>query len=258
MMNINYKEQTEKWRGFKEIKVRKIVEEDDLVKSFYLENEDKSRLPSFISGQYIAVKMKNEDGSFTIPRQYTLSLNSNGEFYRISVKREDEGLISKNLCDEIKVNDTLYITAPIGNFVLKDSEKPLVLIGGGIGITPMLTMAYEAVQTNRKIYLIYSTPNSKYHSFKEEIKELEKNNNNLEVTTIYTRPLDCDKIGETFEISGRISKEYMENNLPRNGEFYFCGPVQFMRNLYHNLIDMNINKEDINYELFAAGEDITK
>ena len=106
--------------------------------------------------------------------------------------------------------------------------------------------------------MIYSTPNSKYHSFKEEIKELEKNNNNLEVTTIYTRPLDCDKIGETFEISGRISKEYMENNLPRNGEFYFCGPVQFMRNLYHNLIDMNINKEDINYELFAAGEDITK
>ena len=257
-MNINYKEQTEKWRGFKEIKVTKIVEEDNLVKSFYLENEDESKLPSFIAGQYIAVKIKNEDGSFTIPRQYTLSLNSNGEFYRISVKREEEGLISKKLCDEIKVNDTLYITAPIGNFVLKDSEKPLVLIGGGIGITPMLTMAYEAVKTNRKIHLIYSTPNSKYHSFKEEIKELENNNNNLKVTTIYTRPLDCDKLGNEFQVSGRISKEYMKNNLPRNGEFYFCGPVQFMKYLYHNLIDMNINKEDINYELFAAGEDITK
>lgn len=246
-----------KWKGFKDFLVFKTVKEDEVVTSFYLKSLDESKLPEFIAGQFIAVRIKNEDNTFTKPRQYTLSMNSNEEFYRISVKREENGYLSKKLCDEIKEGDTIQITAPLGNFILKDSGRPLVLIGGGIGITPMLTMAYDAVSSDRKIHFIYSIPNSTHHSFREEIAKL-NNNNNFKSTVFYTRPIETEKLGEDFDIKGRISKEWMMENLPKDGDFYFCGPVPFMKTVYHNLISMGIEKEYINFEMFEAGVDITK
>ncbi|ACD24510.1 oxidoreductase [Clostridium botulinum] len=245
-----------RWKGFKDFRVFKIVKEDEVVTSFYLKSLDGSKLPEFIAGQFITVRIKNEDNTFTKPRQYTLSMNYNEEFYRISVKREENGFLSKKLCDEIKAGDNLQITAPLGNFILKNSEKPLVLIGGGIGITPMLTMAYDAVSSDRKIHFIYSIPNSTHHSFKEETAKL--NNNNFKSTVLYTRPTETEELGKDFDIKGRISREWMIDNLPKDGEFYFCGPVPFMKTIYHNLISMGIEKEYINFEMFEAGVDITK
>jgi nitric oxide dioxygenase len=246
------------WKGFKDCLVYKIEQEDEAVKSFYIKTLDGSKLPRFIAGQFIATRIKNKDNTYTKPRQYTLSMNFNEEFYRISIKREENGYLSRIFCDEINEGDVIQITAPLGNFILKKSEKPLVLIGGGIGVTPMLTMAYDAVNSDREIHFIYSIPNSQNHSFKEEIRKLRENSPNLKTNVLYTRPMEEDKLGKDFDIKGRISKEWMNDNLPKDGEFYFCGPVSFMRDVYHNLIYMGIEKENINYEMFKSGEDITK
>ncbi|MDO5516067.1 MAG: FAD-binding oxidoreductase [Clostridium sp.] len=258
MIKNNIDSRNNKWKGFKECRVSKIVQEDENVKSFYIKSDDGSALPEFIAGQFIAVRLKDEDNSFTKPRQYTLSMNYNKDFYRISVKRESEGYLSKKLCDEVNVGDSIYITVPMGNFVLKDNDRPLVLLGGGIGITPMITMAEEAVKNrSRNIHIIYSIPNSMNHSFKEEIDALAQEDN-VKKTTFYTRPFNNDKHGEDYEARGRINEEWMNENLPLDGEFYFCGPVPFMKSVYQNLISMGINKEQINYELFGPGADITK
>jgi Flavodoxin reductases (ferredoxin-NADPH reductases) family 1 len=256
MIDSNKINSNNKWKGFKDFLVYKTVKEDEVVTSFYLKSLDGSKLPEFIAGQFITVRIKNEDNTFTKPRQYTLSMNSNEEFYRISVKREENGYLSKKLCDEIKAGDNLQINAPLGNFILKDSEKPLVLIGGGIGITPMLTMAYDAVNSDRKIHFIYSIPNSTHHSFKEETVKL--HNNNFKSNVFYTRPKENEKLGKDFDVQGRISEKWMIDNLPKDGDFYFCGPVPFMKTVYHNLISMAIEKENINFEMFEAGVDITK
>lgn len=245
------------WKGFKEVKVIKIINEDENVKSFYLKSIDNSKLPEYMPGQFVAVKIKNSDGSYTKPRQYTLSMNYYEDFYRISVKREKEGCLSKKLCDEIVEGDIIEITIPMGRFVLKKSNKPLVLLGGGIGVTPMLTMAYASKVSDRDVHFIYSIPNSSNHSFREEI-ELLTQSNNINKKIFYTRPYDKDIIGKDYDIKGRMSKEWMEENLPKDGEFYFCGPVPFMKSIYQNLISMGVNKEQINYELFGPGEDITK
>lgn len=246
-----------KWKGFKDFLVYKTVKEDEAVTSFYLNSLDGNKLPEFIAGQFITVRIKNQDNTFTKPRQYTLSMNSNEEFYRISVKREENGYLSKKLCDEIKEGDNLQITAPLGSFILKDNEKPIVLIGGGIGITPMLTMAYDALNSGRKIHFIYSIPNSTHHSFKEEIVKLH-NNKNFKSTIFYTRPTENEELRKDFDMQGRISKQWMIDNLPKDGEFYFCGPIPFMKTIYNNLILMGIEKENINFEMFEAGVDITK
>lgn len=255
MNNINNK--NNKWKGFKEARVFKIVQEDNNVKSFYLKFDEENEMPEFIAGQFIAVRIKNDDGSYTKPRQYTLSMNHNDDFYRISVKRENEGYLSKKLCDEIKEGDYIDITMPMGKFILKDSDRPIVLLGGGIGITPMLSMAYDSCNKNKEIHFIYSIPNLQNHSFKKEIEELDKNIN-VKKTIFYTRPLDNEESGKDFDVKGRITKEWMEENLPTNGEFYFCGPIPFMKNIYENLISMGIEKEHINYEMFGPGKDITR
>lgn len=260
MINNYINSNNNEWKGFKECKVYKIVQEDDNVKSFYLNFDDNSKMPYFIAGQFITIRIKNEDGSYTKPRQYTLSMNHNENFYRISVKRESEGYLSKKLCDDIEEGDNIEITMPMGKFVLNDSDRPLVLIGGGIGITPLLTMAYDSIESDRDIYFIYSIPNSKNHSFRDEINKLSKNYKNeiFKKTVFYTRPTENDNYGEDFDVEGRMTKEWMNENLPKNGQFYFCGPIPFMKTIYDNLIEMGIEKDQINYELFGSGDFITK
>ncbi|WP_251862217.1 FAD-binding oxidoreductase [Clostridium sp. Marseille-Q2269] len=245
------------WTGFKDCIVFNKIKEDEAVISLYLRSLDGSKLPEFIAGQFIAIRIKNKDNTFTKPRQYTLSMKSNGEFYRISVKKQGKGSLSERLCNDVKVGGTIQITAPIGKFILKHGKKPLVLIGGGIGITPMLTMANEAINTGRKIHFIYSVPNSKNHSFKEEIEKLCENDN-FKSNTFYTRPCENDELKENFYIEDRMTKKWMIDNLSKDGEFYFCGPTPFMKDIYHNLISMGTEKQYINFEMFEAGEDITK
>ena len=248
---------TNTWKGFKEFIVFDKVQEDELVTSLYLKLKDDSQLPKAISGQFIAVRFKNGD-EYTKIRQYTLSMSNKENYYRISIKKEENGEVSKILCDNVNIGDTLECTAPVGRFILKDGKEPLVLIGGGIGITPMLAMAYEAVTQNREIKLIYSLGNSNHHSFKDELDKLNKENSDLDLITIYTRPNEEDKLGKDFDLKGRITLEWMKENLPKNGDYYFCGPVPFMKAIYKNLKAMGIEDDKINYELFAPGEDITK
>ena len=170
-------------------------------------------------------------------------------------KAEYKKIIPKEITrstERIKDSDIEQVVS-----LINECKRPFIYAGGGIGISPMLTMAYGAINGNRKIYFIYSIPNAMHHSFREEIAKL-NNNNNFKSTVFYTRPIETEKSGEDFDIKGRISKEWMMENLPRDGEFYFCGPVPFMKVVYHNLISMDIEKEYINFEMFESGTDITK
>ena len=245
-----------KWKGFKEVKVVDKVRESKDVYSFYLKDIDNKNLPEFLAGQFIAIRVKNKDNTYTSPRQYTLSMNHKDDFYRISIKREENGYVSKKLVDEVEIGDTIEITMPLGKFYLKDNNKNVVLIGGGIGITPMLTMSYEAANTSKNVELIYSTQNAENHSFKDEIEKLCNENSNINSTTFYTR-VNEEKDNSKY-IAGRMSREWMDENLEKDSELYFCGPTEFMRSVYKNLVSMGINKEDINFEMFDAGTDITK
>lgn len=246
-----------KWNGFKDFIVSKKVKENNNITSFYLEPKDKSELPDYLAGQFISVRAKDGE-NYCKPKQYTLSSISNNKYFRISIKREAEGHVSKLFCDKVNEGDTIQATMPVGRFVLEDSDKPLVLIGGGIGITPMLTMAYKAVQEKRPTHLIYSVPNTEFYAFHEELKKLKEENDCLRLTLIFTRPTEEDKLDKKYDIEGRMTKEWLKDNIDINSDTYFCGPIEFMKALYHNLIDIGVDKDNINYELFAPGVDITK
>ena len=250
----------ETWKGFKDFIISDKISENAYITSFYLKplEDDKERLPDYLPGQFISIRVPKGGGGYSIPRQYTLSLPSNGTYYRISVKREEEGHISKLLCDTVQVGDRVQISAPAGKFVLDEGHEPIVLIGGGIGITPMLTMAYEAKAKKRKAHLIYSVPYFDYYAFDKEIKELTQGDTTIELTRVYTRPRIEDQLQHKYDVKGRLTKEWLQENTPSQAKFYICGPIAFMKNIYHHLITIGIAKENIYYEMFTPGEDITK
>ena len=210
-------------------------------------------MPSFIAGQYIAVKIKNEDGSFTIPRQYTLSLNSNGEFYRISVKRVPDGLISNYLHDNLNVGDLIEAMMPAGLFTLEKhkKDKPIVLVSAGIGITPLLSMFYDSVNKIKNITFIEAVQNSQMQPFANDVKALCEMSQNKHYV-FFSDPNDDEILGKDYDFKGFVTKDWIKDNLDLNSQFYFCGPPPFMKALNSALVELGVSEEDIHYEFFGA------
>lgn len=238
-----------RWKGFKEVKLVEKEEEGKGIFSYYLKGMNDEILPEYTAGQHIAIRIKRADGKYTPPRQYTLSINYRADFYRISVKREENGYVSKVLADEVHIGDTVEITSPLGKFTLKDNNKKIVLLSGGIGITPMLAMAYEAANTSKNIQFIYSTQNPKTHSFKEEVEQLADENSNMKSIVFYSDIEERTRTDIDY-IKGRINKQWMEENLDKDSEFYFCGPAGFMEAIKNILLEMGIKEENIHFEFF--------
>src|SRR5690606_15393152 len=102
-------------------------------------------------------------------RNYSLSDAPGKGYYRISVKREAEGVASSYLHDHVQVGDVIELLAPCGEFVLQESLRPLVLVSGGVGITPALSMLNHAAQSGRQIEFIHAALNSEAHAFREHV-----------------------------------------------------------------------------------------
>lgn len=243
---------------FRQFKVEKKIKENDVVTSFYLKPVEKFQLKKHKAGQFLSVKPKIEGRDGNYVRQYSLSMRPGEDFYRISVKREARGLVSRYLHDNIFEGDILEVTEPLGEFILKDGKKPLVLMSGGIGITPVMSMLYEAANSGREIIFVQAVLNSSAHTFKLELKKIVEMDYNIKTAIFYSEPLERDKLGEDYDYLGFVSKQWMEENLPKDGEYYFCGPLGFMKHLYNTLINIGVDESSINYEIFGPSADLTK
>lgn len=241
------------WRGFKElILVDKVKECDDII-SFYFKDKEGKKLIKNKAGQYLPIKIKSNDSKYNEEiRTYSLSMKPNEYIYRISVKKVPGGVISTYLHEELEIGDTIEAMVPTGSFVLEDKKntKPVVLISAGIGITPLISMLYEGVEDFRKITFVQAVENSKIQPFSSDIKKISEINE-LKSYVFYNNPLEKDVEGKDYDYTGYISKDWIENNLDLNSEFYFCGPPPFMKNLNKSLIELNVSKEDIHYEFFG-------
>ncbi|MGL4741172.1 MAG: hypothetical protein ACRC41_10245 [Sarcina sp.] len=149
------------------------------------------------------------------------------------------------------------LTNPLGEFYLKEnSKKPLVLLSGGIGVTPVMSMLYKAIAENREVLFVQAGFNTTAHTFKNEVNDLVANHNNVKSVVFYSDPTSDEKIGVDYDVQGFATKEWLENNLPKNGEFYFCGPLGFMKHVFNTLKGMGVEDQDINYEMFGPSADL--
>jgi ferredoxin-NADP reductase/MOSC domain-containing protein YiiM len=241
------------WQGFLPFTVDKMVHESEGVFSFELSPASSLELPGFTAGQHIVVRIPAAAGA-PLVRMYSLCGPTNNRYYRIGVKAEPNGLGSEYLHHHIKVGDALEISAPRGLFALATTARPLILLGAGIGITPLLAMLYAvaAEGNDREVWWIYTTQDKEHYPFREEVGRITGGMAHYHRQILFTRPKAGDIAGQDFDAAGRLTPERLQQlHLPNGGEYYLCGPVSFMIGVSAALKDLGIPDEAIKQEAFG-------
>lgn len=241
---------------YRPFRLTRKVQESATITSFYLEPQDDFGVAPYTAGQFLPIQV--EIGGRKISRTYTLSLSPDRKQYRLSIKREAEGQVSKFMHDEFHEGDILQAMAPRGDFVLSDSKKPVVLLSAGVGITPMIAMLQSVVYENartrgkREAYFIHGTQDANQHALRDEIEAIAADSPHVNLAFCYSR-CDVDNLpaGEHF-YSGRLDADTLRAILPFGDyEFYLCGPGEFVKQSYQMLRAFNVPKDQIFYEFFG-------
>ncbi|APC17630.1 nitric oxide dioxygenase [Pseudomonas frederiksbergensis] len=236
------------WRGAREFTLAKRVDESAEITSFYFEPADKGPILAAEPGQYIGMKLIL-DGE-EIRRNYSLSSLGDDGQYRISVKREEGGRASSYLHDQFPVGASILLFPPAGEFTLTASDKPLVLISGGVGITPTLPMLEAALATERPVHFIHCARNGGVHAFREWINGLAERHPQLKHFYCYA---EDDGVSPAAHKVGLLSQEQLADWLPqeRDLDAYFLGPKGFMAAIKRHLKALGVPEKQSRYEFFG-------
>ncbi|MBF8731644.1 MULTISPECIES: NO-inducible flavohemoprotein [Pseudomonas] len=235
------------WRGTREFRLVRREQESSEIVSFYFAPVDGKPVLKAEPGQYIGLQLFID--GVEQRRNYSLSALCDGEQYRISVKREAGGKVSNYLHHQLQVGQTLQLFPPSGDFTLTHSDKPLVLISGGVGITPTLAMVQAALQTQRPVHFIHCARNGAVHAFRDWIDGLAARHPQLKRFYCYA---EQDGKGEADAV-GLLSQEQLGQWLPaeRDVDAYFLGPKGFMAAVKRHLKDLGVPEQQSRYEFFG-------
>ncbi|NER14868.1 2Fe-2S iron-sulfur cluster binding domain-containing protein [Leptobacterium flavescens] len=233
--------------------IDKIRSESTTISSFYLKPGNGKNLEKFLPGQFINVKIALEDGN-SISRSYTLSDSPNDDYYRLTIKREKQGKVSRYFHDHLIEGSEIEVSSPMGNFHLDiNSQKPIVLISGGVGITPMMSMLEYIVahQPHRKVEFLHSSYNKDVQPFFNRLKQLDAQYGNLSLSIFHSAPLETEETGKDYDIKGFITQDALAKTLGEEKSYFLCGPTGFMEAMYDHLRKLNIPETRIFYEFFG-------
>jgi nitric oxide dioxygenase len=236
------------WRGNRLFRVAHKVVESDEITSFHLRPVGGGALLAFEPGQYIGLRVVI-DGE-EMRRNYSLSSAPQCDQYRISVKREPGGKVSNYLHDRVNQNDTLELFPPSGNFTLAASDKPLVLISGGVGITPTLAMLQAALTTQRPVHFIHAARHAGVHAFRAWVDQLAARHPQLKRYYCYAERRDQDPAADAI---GLLDRQQLETWLPasRDVDAYYLGPEPFMKAIRRYLLELGVPEAQSHFEFFG-------
>ena len=239
--------------SFRNLKVVAKIRESSLVTSFHLAAEDGAPLDGFKPGQFLVFRLAVPGGE--VVRNYSLSGSPDQlGHYRISVKRETHGASSRHLHDSVQVGETLLADGPRGTFILDEgSDRPVVLLSGGVGLTPMVSMLHAlAHRTLRRVLFLHACETGDVHALREEVDGLVKLRPGLAAHYCYREPSPEDRRSGQFQSEGFITRDVIQSLLCLDEyDFYLCGPPPFMQAMYQTLRGLGVAKERIAYEFFG-------
>lgn len=251
-----------RWRGWRPFVIEKIVDEAPAIRSFHLRAEDDASLCQPRPGQFVSVRMTDDDGQ-VVTRSWSLSAFAHRmDRYRLTVRRQEGP--GSNWMHRAEPGRRVLLRAPAGEFVLDMGFRPVVLIAAGIGITPLLAMlhAHLARPQRAPVHLIYGGRTPHDLAFRAELEGLAAAHADLRVTYVYSRTASPSRS------AGRITEETViatvtdltvvvqghEVALPWfEADIYICGPGNFCADLKRDLVARGGNPDHIFFELFAAG-----
>ena len=252
------------WNGYRKFTVAQKVCECEDVFSFYLKPHDGKPLPPFKPGQYLTFSLSLPGQSKPLVRCYSLSDCARTDHYRVTIKRAlpppdapdgKPGLVSSYFCDAVKQGDILDVKAPGGHFYLDlDKERPVVLISGGVGVTPMVSMlnAIVASGSKREVWFFFGARNRADHILKEYMEKMAAQHDNVRLHVCYSRPGPDDVLGRDYQHAGRVTVDLMKQLLPSNNYDYFlCGPGAFMKSITDDLAAWGVPDANVFFEAFG-------
>ncbi len=248
------------WQGFRSLRVLQIERESQDIMSFTLGAVDGSPLPAALPGQFLVLKLQPGPQSPPLLRNYSLSSAPGAPAYRVSVKREPNGVASAFLHEAVRAGDVLQSSAPRGVSTLSSGRDPVVLLSAGIGATPVLAMLHALAATpqnrGREVWWLYGARNSSAHPFAKESEALLEQLPNSHKCVFYSYPSNDDQ--ERYTTRGRISLAAIEElHVPKEATFYLCGPPLFLDGLTSGLKEWGVSPQRIRTEPFGPAASIT-
>jgi len=253
------------WNGYRKFQVKKKVCEAPDCHSIYLAPHDGRPLPAFKPGQYLTFQLNLPGKAQPVIRCYSLSESPNrSEYYRVTIKKEraprdhpefPHGLASSYFCEDVKEGDILNVKAPTGHFFLDLAKpNPIVLIAGGIGVTPLLCMAHAVAESGskRETWFFFGVRNTQEFVHKDELMKLAAEHENIHLHVCASQPGPKELAGRDYQHEGRVTIELLKELLPSNNfEFYLCGNGAFMKTLTEGLEAWGVPEKDVYFEAFG-------
>ncbi|MDH2400329.1 MOSC and FAD-binding oxidoreductase domain-containing protein [Bradyrhizobium sp. SSUT18] len=247
------------WRGFRPFHVTRKIAESGNVTSLILEPIDGHPVAAALPGQFVVVRLE-PSAAQAMTRSYSLSGGPDAASYRISIKREAHGAASHYIADELLAGAPVQLGAPRGSFTLRQDARPVVLLSGGIGATPVLAMlhALAAEETTRDVWWLHGTRNGREHAFAAEARGLLARLAHHHSHVCYSAPDPGDRPEADFDTAGHLDVRLLQMlNVPRDADFYLCGPAAFMSDLTAGLANLGVSPDQIHTELFGARPSLT-
>jgi ferredoxin-NADP reductase len=226
----------------RDFRVAEIQDETPTVRALELEPLDDQPLPGYAAGQYVTVSLPRLDGE-PLLRTYSLSSAGGTRRWRISVKREPSGLAGEVIHERLTPGALVSLGAPRGSFTLPGDELPIVFLGAGIGVTPLLAMLEELAraQATREVWWIYSARSAEEVPHARETGAL--------LAKLGARVL----VHYTRETGRRMAAHELQKlGVPIDAHFMLCGPDGFMDDIAAGLVSDGVAPDRIHRESFAT------
>ena len=253
------------WNGWRDFVVESTTSESEVIRSFVLVPADGRGVLRHRPGQYLTFAFDEVPGAGRLKRNYSISSAPEDRAYRISVKREAKpgappGLASNWLHDRAGPGTALKVAPPAGEFFLDEKDDgPVVLLSGGVGLTPMMSMLESIVRSGRgrPIWYVHGAENGRVHAMGAHARELAARAPNVTVRTFYNVPDPGDVAGRDYDERGLISADWLSRNTPReDAGYYLCGPRPFLRAMVGGLVRTGVPLARIRYEFFGPADEL--
>jgi 3-ketosteroid 9alpha-monooxygenase subunit B len=234
--------------AYHQLRIAKIVQETPDARSFVLEVPgDLADRFKYRAGQFLTFRVPHGEGAFN--RCYSLSSAPETDGHlKVTVKRVQGGKGSNWFNDALAEGGMLDVLPPAGRFVLNQSDVPLLLFGGGSGITPMMSLIKSALKSGaRRIRLFYANRDKASIIFDAELLRL-----------IAEHPSRLEVIHHLDAEQGLTKREEILATLKdfEGAEAYLCGPGPFMSLIEETLLGAGLPRERVRLERFeASGND---